>query len=130
MALDPSKNTLEQQKFVECDDGSVAVRTSLCGGTAAFTPSGLTTAGRVTEVQLNSSSWVALPPSPLLNRNAICIQNASGIEIKINYDNAVATYTGIIVPAGGQRYYDITDSIVIYAKSLSGTPTVTIEEIS
>jgi len=32
MTLDPSKNTLEQQKFVETPEGNVAVRTLNIGG--------------------------------------------------------------------------------------------------
>lgn len=94
------------------------------------TPAGLRTAGRVTEVQLNASTWTALPPSALSDRNAVSIQNPSAIEIKVNYSDAVVGYVGMVIGAGGERFYDITDDILIYAKSASGTPTVNVEELS
>lgn len=93
-------------------------------------PSGLNVAGRITHVPINSSGWTALPATPLSGRNAISIQNQSAIEIKIEYDNTVATYDGVKIIGGGERYYDITDNIVIYARSASGTPTITVEELS
>lgn len=99
-------------------------------GSLGVTPSGLNTAGKITEISISSSGWTALPASPLANRNAISIQNRSGGEIKINYDNGVSGYTGVVIPNGGERYYDITDSIVIYAKSQSGTRAIVVEELS
>ena len=122
-------NTLENQKFVECEDGNTAVRTFICNG-VVVTPSGLNIAGKITEVTLSSGAWTALPPTPLTDRNAISIQNLSGIEIKVNYDNAEAGYKGMVISQGSERFYDITDQVVVYAKSASGTPTVTVEEIS
>ncbi len=98
--------------------------------TAEFTVSGLKIGGRITEVELNTSTWTALPSTALASRNALSIQNRSGIEIKINYDNSVSSYTGIVIPNNGERYYDISDSIIIYAKSLTGTPIINIEEIA
>jgi hypothetical protein len=114
----------EFQKFEEIN-GTPHVRTS---GTAQFT--GLSTAGRITEVTLNSSTWTALPSSALSGRNGLGIQNRSGTEIKINYDNSVPTYTGVTIINGAERFYDITDSIIVYAKSASGTPTIVVEEIA
>lgn len=84
--------------------------------------SGLTTGGRITEVTLDSSSWTPLPSTPLADRNAICIQNRSLIEIKIQYDNTVPTYTGVVIVSNGERFYDLTDQIIIYAKATTGTP--------
>lgn len=98
--------------------------------TGTFTPSGLNNGGKITTVSLNAVTWSALPATALAGRNAICIQNASALEIKINYASDIVGYTGIIIPANGERYYDVTDSIVIYGKSTSGTPDVIIEEIS
>jgi hypothetical protein len=99
--------------------------------TGTFTPSGLTIAGRVTAVVVNAVTWTALPPIPLANRNAMKIQNQSAIEIVTNYDPLEPTYLGTwIKPNGGEAHYDIKDTIVIYAKSASGTPTIIVEEIS
>lgn len=92
--------------------------------------SGLTIAGRITEVTINDATWTALPATPLTNRNAMSIQNRSGVEIKLNYDNTVATYFGVVITNNGERMYDITDDIIIYAKSSSGTVNIVVEEIS
>ena len=119
-------STLEKAKF-DLDGNHVRIRTTATG---TFAPTGLKTGGKVTEVALSNSSWTALPATSLTNRNAISIQNRSGTEIKINYDNSVSGYVGIIIDDGGERFYDITDSIVIFAKAQGGTPTINIEEIA
>ena len=98
--------------------------------TGTFTPTGLTTGGLGTLVTLNSSTWTALPATALTDRNAISIQNQSGIEIKINYGSGIVGYVGAIIQAGGERAYDVTDSIILYGKSASGTPTIYIEELA
>lgn len=128
MSLNKTVRDLEKDKFGLNDDGEVIVRTSAEG---EFTFSGLKTGGKITEVTLNDSSWISLPVTALSGRNAIAIQNYSPSDIKLNYDNGEAGYIGVTVPAGGERQYDITDGIVIYGKSESGTtPTVTIEELA
>ena len=126
MALPRERRDLEQAKFEEID-GEVAVRTS---GSGTFTPSGLRNGGQITEITLSSTSWTALPATALVGRNALSIQNRSGIEIKINYTNTETGYTGLIIPTSGERFYDISDSIIIYAKAISGTPVVIVEELS
>lgn len=98
--------------------------------TGTFTPQGLTTAGKVTEVTLNTATWTALPATALTDRNALGIINTSGVEIKLNYDSDVVGYVGVPVPDQGQRYYDVTDSITVYAKASSGTPTVIVDELA
>ena len=109
------------------ENGKVYRRTSVTG---EIKPSGLNTGGKVTEVTLDTSNWTALPTTALSDRNAICIQNKSGTEIKINYNNSVVGYVGIVISNGSERFYDITDDIIIYAKASSGTPTINIEEIA
>lgn len=119
---------LEKDKFGLNDDNEVIVRTSAEG---EFTFSGLKTGGQVTEVTLNDSTWTALPGTSLAGRNAIAIQNPSSDEVRINYDNGISGFIGVIIPAGGERQYDITDGITIYGKSISGTtPVVIIEELA
>jgi len=91
---------------------------------------GLNIAGKITEVTINNTGWTALPATALTDRNALAIQNWSDTEVKINYDNTVG-YVGMIISAnGGERQYDITDNIVMYGRSSSGTKTLYIEEIS
>lgn len=94
--------------------------------TGTFKPSGLTVAGRVSEVTINDTTWTALPATPLENRNAIGIQNTAGVEIKLNYDPLTVGYVGVKMGIEGERYYDITDSIPIYARAKAGAGSVTI----
>lgn len=117
----------EYQKFTCNDDDNVAVRTI---GTGEFTFSGLGIAGRVTIVSVNDATWTQLPATSLASRNGLSIQNLSGVAIKVNYDNTEPGYVGVVIPDGGERFYNITDAIPIYAKSASGTVDVTIEELS
>lgn len=131
--IDPSLPTqnlpyLEQLKFsTDSDTGEVIVRTSAKG---SFSPVGLSTAGKITIVEINSSSWTPLPNTPLINRNALSIQNKSGSQIVINYDNSTVGYVGIEIENGEERFYAIRDSIVIYAKSQSLTVNIICEELS
>lgn len=100
--------------------------------TGTFSPSGLKNGGKVTEVDIDDTTWTAIPGTALTLRNALSIQNRTGVECKINYDNAVVGYVGIVIPDAGERFYDITDDIVVYAKAAPGSGTVTlfIEELS
>ena len=116
----------EKYKKLLVDDTGRLITTA----SGTFAPGGLTIGGKVTEVTLNSATWTALPATALTDRNHISIQNPSTSEIKLNYDNSIGTYTGVILGAGNERHYDITDSITIYAKSQSGTPTIIVEEVA
>ncbi len=118
----------EVAKF-ETVGGKTAVRTT---GNVTSTPGGLQNGGRVTIVTINETTWTALPPTALTDRNALSIINTSGVEIKINYDNSVVGYVGVPIRNNDERYYDVKDTIVIYAKSTtgSGSVDVTIEELS
>lgn len=98
--------------------------------TGNITLQGLNIRGLMTEVTINDSTWTALPALPLVNRNAIRIQNQSGVEIKTNYDNTVVGYVGIKIAADGSDAYDIRDNIIIYAKSSGGNAIVLVEELS
>lgn len=126
VALPNHINDREQAKFVELD-GEVAIRTTASG---EFSTSGLKTGGRITEVTVNASTWTALPPTALANRNALAIQNASGVEVKVNYDNTEPGYVGMVIADGIERFYDIKDTILIYGKSSGADATLNIEELA
>ncbi len=113
--------------YYNTDDGLTYRRTSAKG---EFTFSGLKNGGRVSTITINSATWTKIPAIPLDGRNAISIQNYSGVEIKINYSDLIGGYVGIVIPDKGERYYDITDAIEIFAKCESGTASLTIEELS
>ena len=93
--------------------------------------SGLNIQGRVTTVALSANSWTALPPGgPLPYRNTVAIQNQSGFDIKINYDPAISGFNGVWIVSGGERVYDITENITLYAKSDIGPASIIVEELS
>lgn len=129
MALPNSINDREQQKFVDTVDGP-AVRVAGTNFTGSFSPSGLINGGIITEVTIDNVSWTPLPATPLDDRNALSIQNYTGQQIKLNYDNSVVGYVGVILDDQQERQYDIKDTIIIYAKSMTSTCTVIVEEIS
>jgi len=106
----------------------VAIKEGNISGT--FTPSGLTTGGKITEVTLASGSWTALPASALANRNGLGIQNETSIKIKVGYDSGEAGFVGWNVYPGGEFFIDLTDSVTVYAKSETGTPTITVMEVA
>lgn len=129
MTLPNHINDREYRKFLEVD-GEPAVRISGTNFSGAFRTSGLTIGGKITEVTISDSSWTALPATALANRNAVGVQNFSGQEIKLNYDNTTVGYVGVIMRDADQRQYDIDDSILLYAKSSAGSCTIIVEEIA
>jgi hypothetical protein len=70
------------------------------------------------------------PPVPLVNRNAILIQNQTGTQAKLNYDPSEPGYVGIWINANGEAYRDIRDSVIVYAKCATGTIDLVVEELS
>jgi hypothetical protein len=71
-----------------------------------------------------------LPATPLEGRNALSIQNTSATQIVLDYVDTNPAYEGVIVGTSAERFYSITDQIIIYAKAQAGTPTIMIEEIA
>lgn len=94
------------------------------------TASGLSTAGKITEITINSTGWTTLPTTALTSRNGIGIQNPNGVEIKLNFDNAEPGYIGWRISPNGETFLDIKDSVIIYAKAAAGTPTLTLMEVA
>jgi hypothetical protein len=93
-------------------------------------PGGLTTGGKITEVTLNSSSWVALPPTALTDRNGMGLQNPNATAIKLNFDNTEPGYVGWRIAPNGETFLDVKDSIIVYAKAEVGNPTLVVMEIA
>lgn len=106
--------------------------------TGTVNVSGLSIRGLVTYVTINDATWTALPPTALTQRNAIRIQNRSGVQVVTNYDNSdigiplPATYQGMELQNNGDTYYDIRNTIKIYAKAAPGSGSVIlrVEEIA
>ncbi len=118
---------MERAKFKDDENGDVAVNIL---GSGTFRPSGLNNGGKITVVTINNTTWTALPVTALADRNALSIQNDSTQNIKINYDNGVSGYVGITIFPNGERFYDITDDIIIYAKSETSSCEINVEELS
>jgi hypothetical protein len=127
MSLPKSLQDREYDKFEDKGDGLVRVRTSVEG---TIQTSGLTIGGRVSTVSINDTTWTALPAVALANRNAVAIQNYSGQTVKLNYNNTVSGFDGVILQDSNERYYDISDTILLYAKCSSGTVSIVVEEIA
>ena len=108
----------------------VAIKEGSVSGT--FTPSGLQNGGLITKVTLSTVAWTALPATPLANRNAMSVQNRSGQSVYINYDNGlpIDPSISVLIPPGGERQYDVKDSIIIYAFCSGVAVDVQVEEIS
>ena len=85
--------------------------------------------GKTTIVTINNITWTALPPTSLTNRAAISVQNRTGQEVKLNFDNTTLGYVGVVLDDGADRYYD-NGSAIIYAKSLSSSCALAIEELT
>jgi hypothetical protein len=90
--------------------------------------SGLEIAGKVTSVTVNNS-WQALPATALADRNAMSIQHQGGNDVYLGYTGA-GPASGVLLIFGSERFYNITDSIVIYARTQNGTASIVVEELS
>ena len=97
-----------------------ALDVAITAGTITTSPGGGgVSSGLTTEVTISEFAWTALPPVALANRAGFSVQNQSTFEIKINFATP-AGYVGVIVGAGGERFYDANDSAVLYAKAEAG----------
>lgn len=122
--------TLEISKFELDSSGYVQVRTSAKG---TFTPSGLTTDGKITVMSISTTA-VKIPSTPLANRNSMSVHNKSNtLTLYIGFDNGVTaddTSTGgWEIPPGGFFNTDITDNIEIWGIS-TGSITIKVLELA
>jgi hypothetical protein len=100
------------------------------GVTGSLRPSGLVNGGKITKVTLSDSAWTLLPPTPLSGRNAMRIQNRSGSKIYLQYDNTEPVNDGMELDSGGENFYDITDTIPLYASADVNGAVIRVEELS
>jgi len=117
---DPIGNSID-------DSGRRALHARVSGSVAV---KGLSTAGRVSVVTVNSAAWVALPSVPLVGRNSILIQNQGSRELFLNYSNTAPAGSGIIVASGAAKEALIADTVMVYGRVASGTLTVAVEELA
>lgn len=129
MTLPQALMDREYQKFEDVD-GNVAVRIKGTNFEGSVTVRGLSIGGRHSEVEVNETTWTLLPAAALSQRNIIAIQNNTGQDIKINYDDQVAGFKGMLVRDQSERAYDVQGSVNIYAKCQTGTAVLDIEELA
>lgn len=95
-----------------------------------FTPSGLNTAGKLTQITLNIATWTALPATALTDRNGVGFQNRTSDQVLVGFISGAATTLGWTVDVNGEFFIDVTDAVVIFGLALTGTPTITVMEVS
>jgi hypothetical protein len=115
----------------------VTCRTSIgsnvnISGQVEARPIGLNIGGKITVFTIDDSTWWPLPATALANRNALSVQNTSGSTIKINYDNTTVGWVGVTINSGSERFYSISENVILYAKAApaSGTITIQTEELA
>lgn len=88
---------------------------------------GASTAGSVTLVSVTNAAWVALPATPLANRNTVLIQNqATSATIVVNFSNTAPATSGIRIGPGGALEIMVSNGIAIYGRNTAAGPAVTI----
>lgn len=100
--------------------------------TGTFQFSGLSKEGKITEVALDDTAWVQIFAAPLADRNSIAVQNISGNGATVlwNYVNTAPATEGWRIEDGGFKAVAIQDNISVYARILSGTGTVAVDEVA
>lgn len=130
MANECLPKAVEDREYLKftCDGDDVAVRTK-----GAISPAGLSNGGRISLVEINENGWTPCPAVPLANRNGISLQNfETGANMLLQYDNTAPSTEGVNLVDNAERFYTITDSIIIYARTKPGGGTVNliVEELS
>ena len=85
--------------------------------------------GLFTSVPINNLTWTPLPATPLAGRVAIAVQNRTGQLVKFNF-NQPAGFVGMEVDDNEERNYDLTDGLILYAKSEDSAVNLGVEEIA
>jgi hypothetical protein len=91
----------------------------IVGGGVAAPGGGGVSSGITTDVTVSEFAWTALPVVSAVGRAGVTVQNQTVFNIKINFATP-AGYVGVLVAAGGERFYDANDTAVIYAKAEPG----------
>lgn len=122
------RSDLEFRKFTEVG-GEPAVRTTATG---TFQQTGLKVLGKTTMLSVDDTAWYAAPATALSGRNNIEIQNPSNAtsDLLWVYDNSSGPTVGFHIHPGASRSLSITDSIHVYVRTVSGSTTVVVEELS
>jgi hypothetical protein len=138
MATLPSSTVQrEHNKFDLNSDSEVAVRVIADGVDVTATPAGLRNSFLVTTLDVTSTA-IALPTSPLTDRNAMTIRNLSATDSlyigpanTVTATETVGTLSGRKILPGEDFNIDVKDTVVIYGIAESGkTVRVQVFEVS
>lgn len=108
--------------------GDVGLDVNVIGGTVTgeLTASGLTTAGKITTMNISDTA-VAIPSSPLADRNSLALTNLSNVDtIYIGFSTSVTADQNLGLTAGWEVgpnegfNLDIKDTILIYGITETG----------
>jgi hypothetical protein len=76
---------------------------------------GLSTEGRVTHVPITNAAWTPIPAAALGGRQSIALQNFTGGDVRLNWDNTKPLTEGVILANGNERYYTVAEGLTLYA---------------
>ena len=103
--------------------------------TGSITPQGLSN-GRNTCMSVSTTA-LALPASPLANRNAMAIHNKSttqtlyiGFDASVTAGDSIGNTAGWEVPPGGELHFDLQNTATIYGIFPTGADLVKLMELS
>lgn len=129
MTLPQALMDREYRKFEEID-GQPAVRVKGTNFEGSVSIRGLKIGGKHTQITINSATWTELISSLSPQRNLVAIQNNTGQDVKINFDDSIAGFVGTRIADGSERAYDVQGAVPIYAKCSTGTAILDIEELA
>lgn len=109
------------------DNNPIEGGITITGGVSQL---GLNIGGKVTDVELVDFEWRPMPAIALPGRNSIQVQNFSGVDIKINYNNDNSSNFGVVLKDSTERIYMIKDNIILYGRSSEGAVNIIVEEIA
>lgn len=145
----PSIPQIDVLRYVYSEEPAMALRNVLvdsCGTVIDEnnplavnpTPNIVDISAQITKIEINPTTWTLLERSgstspigtgPLISRQVITIQNTTGQDIIIQYDNATTDNTiSILIPDGVERIYDFGSNIQFYAKSVTSNVDLVYEE--
>ena len=90
-------------------------------------------AGKETQMTIDDTQWWPIPATAMVGRAGVGMQNEETVaskKFRVNFDNT-APFVGTIVYAYGERFYQIDESVIIYAKAFPGeTILLNVEELA
>ena len=136
MALNDNQNKREFDKFGLTSSNLTAVRVLLEDAiTGALQPKGLSTELKNTVLNISTTA-APIPSTALTDRNFIAIRNLSSTETlyignsDVVADESVGSTAGWQVGPNETYNVDITNDIILYGRTASGTIKIQVQELA